>query len=227
VADLTPSRRTTLNLVSLTLVGKVLAIGKTLFIAALFGTSSHLDAFWVAYSLPLLLPNVLSLTITTAFVPRFVASLEGRTSPEVWRGANTLFTLILILIAAGGAAIFIWASPLIGLITGSICGATGIFVVPTAPYLTSLRMSTEELVQSIGISAFICPLALTIALAVHGRYSVGLAGSSFLALLPALAGMYIGIRIRRRLPAAVFMRWFFVGLIALGTYMFLRGAKLL
>jgi hypothetical protein len=49
VADLTPSRRTTLNLVSLTLVGKVLAIGKTLFIAALFGTSSHLDAFWVAY----------------------------------------------------------------------------------------------------------------------------------------------------------------------------------
>ncbi|HEY6892883.1 MAG TPA: hypothetical protein VI258_01850, partial [Rhodanobacteraceae bacterium] len=80
MADLTPSRRTTLNLVSLTLAGKVLAIGKTLFIAALFGTSSHLDAFWVAYSLPLLLPNVLSLTITTAFVPRFVASLQGRTS---------------------------------------------------------------------------------------------------------------------------------------------------
>ena len=61
MADLTPSRRTTLNLVTLNLAGKVLAIGKTLFIAALFGTSSHLDAFWVAYSLPLLLPNVLSL----------------------------------------------------------------------------------------------------------------------------------------------------------------------
>ncbi len=120
----------------------------------------------------------------------------------------------------------LWASPVIGLVTGSICGATGIFVVPTAPYLTSLRMNTEELVQSIGISAFVCPLALTIALAVHGRYSFGVAGASLLALLPALAGMYIGIRVRRRLPAAVFMRWFFAGLIALGGYMFLRSLKL-
>ena len=124
MADLTPSRRTTLNLVTLNLAGKVLAIGKTLFIAALFGTSSHLDAFWVAYSLPLLLPNVLSSTITTAFVPRFVASLEGRTSPEVWKGANTLFTSILILIAIGGAAIFFWASPLIGVLAPGLARAT-------------------------------------------------------------------------------------------------------
>lgn len=120
-----------------------------------------------------------------------------------------------------------WASPVIGLVTGSICGATGIFVVPTAPYLTSLRMNTEELVQSIGISAFVCPLALTIALAVHGRYSFGVAGASFLALAPALAGMYVGIRLRRRLTAAVFMKWFFAGLIALGGYMFMRSLKAL
>lgn len=119
-----------------------------------------------------------------------------------------------------------WASPLIGLTTGSILGATGIFVVPTAPYLTSLRMDTEEFVQSIGIMAFICPLALTTALAVHGRYSLGVAGASFLALLPAVAGMYVGIRLRRRLAAAVFMRWFFIGLVLLGAYMFLRSARL-
>lgn len=121
----------------------------------------------------------------------------------------------------------VWASPVIGLVTGSICGATGIFVVPTAPYLTSLRMNTEELVQSIGISAFVCPLALTIALATHGRYSFGVAGASFLALVPALAGMYVGMRLRRRLAAAVFMKWFFAGLIALGGYMFLRSVNAL
>lgn len=121
----------------------------------------------------------------------------------------------------------VWASPVTGLVTGSICGATGIFVVPSAPYLTSLRMDTEELVQSIGILAFTCPLALTIALAVHGRYSLGAAGASFLALAPALAGMYVGQRIRRNLPAATFMRWFFIGLVLLGSYMFLRSAKLL
>ena len=38
--------------------------------------------------------------------------------------------------------------------------------------------------------------------------------------------MYIGIRLRRRLAAAVFMRWFFAGLIALGGYMVLRSLRL-
>jgi len=121
----------------------------------------------------------------------------------------------------------VWASPLIGLTTGSILGATGIFVVPVAPYLTSLRMSTEELVQSIGISAFVCPLALTIALAVHGGYDFDVAGTSALALIPALAGMYVGIRLRQRLAAATFMRWFFIGLVLLGSYMFLRSLRIL
>src|SRR5438445_722449 len=41
-----------------------------------------------------------------------------------------------------------WLSPLIGLVTGSLSGATGVFVIPTVPYLTSLKMTSEELVQS-------------------------------------------------------------------------------
>jgi uncharacterized membrane protein YfcA len=120
-----------------------------------------------------------------------------------------------------------WLSPLVGLVTGMVSGATGVFVIPSLPYLTSLRMNAEELVQSIGIMAFTCPLALTAALLFHGRYGADVAGASFLALFPALAGMYVGQRIRRRLPAAVFMRWFFAALIVLGGYMFLRSAKLL
>ena len=119
-----------------------------------------------------------------------------------------------------------WASPVIGVATGAISGMTGVFIIPTAPYLASLRMSSEELVQAIGISAFVCPLALTLALTVHGRYSFALAGASFLALVPALTGMYLGQRIRRRLRAATFMRWFFVGLVLLGAYMFLRAVRL-
>jgi len=116
-----------------------------------------------------------------------------------------------------------WLSPLVGLVTGCISGATGVFVIPTAPYLTSLRMNSEELVQSIGINAFVCPLAIALALAVNGQYRAELAGTSFAALLPALAGMYVGMRLRRRLAAAVFMKWFFAGLIALGGYLALRN----
>ncbi len=117
-----------------------------------------------------------------------------------------------------------WLSPFIGLLTGMLCGATGVFVIPTAPYLTSLRLNTEELVQAIGINAFVCPLALGLALALHGRYPAAAAGASFAALAPALAGMWFGMRLRRRLRAEVFMRWFFAALVALGAYMVARSA---
>src|SRR2546421_422393 len=114
-----------------------------------------------------------------------------------------------------------WLGPLVGLVTGLLSGATGVFVIPNVPYLTSLRMDAEELVQSVGILAFMCPLAIGLALAVHGQYRVDMAGTSFLALVPALTGMWFGIRLRRRLRAEIFMKWFFAALIALGGYMVL------
>lgn len=100
--------RSALGLSLVGLASKGLAIGKTILIAALFGASASLDGFWVAYTLPTLLPALLSTVITVAFVPRFMASIEGRTGAEAWRGANTLFTLILalVLLATGLMAVF-------------------------------------------------------------------------------------------------------------------------
>ena len=118
-----------------------------------------------------------------------------------------------------------WLSPIVGLITGMLTGATGVFVIPAVPYLNSLRLEKEELIQSIGISAFVCPFALGLALAVNGQFQAAVAGTSFLALLPALAGMYVGQHVRVRLQPAVFRRWFFSGLIALGGYMVLRSVR--
>jgi hypothetical protein len=101
-----------------------------------------------------------------------------------------------------------------------------VFVIPAVPYLASLRLEPEELVQAIGISAFFSPLALGLALAAHGRYPAAAAGASFLAVVPALAGLYVGQRLRRGLPAATFMRWLFIGLVVLGGYTFVRNAGL-
>jgi uncharacterized membrane protein YfcA len=118
-----------------------------------------------------------------------------------------------------------WLSPVVGLITGMLTGATGVFVIPAVPYLNSLRLEKEELMQSIGISAFVCPVALGLALAVNGQLQPAVAMTSFLALLPALAGMYVGQYVRVRLQPAVFRRWFFSGLTALGGYMVLRSVR--
>jgi putative peptidoglycan lipid II flippase len=105
-------RRAALLIAGLSLAGKCLAIGKTLIIASLFGTSSTLDAFWVAYSLPLLLPGLITNTLTVAFVPRFVAGLDGRIGVQAWRGANTLFTLVLAISIVSSTAMYTF-SPVI------------------------------------------------------------------------------------------------------------------
>lgn len=113
MAAVMPQRRAVLTLSSLNFGSKLLAIGKTLLIATLFGTSGTLDAFWVAYSLPLTLPTLLTTVITVAFVPRFVKNLAGRTGPQAWRGANTLFTLAITLALVACATIFFWPDALV------------------------------------------------------------------------------------------------------------------
>jgi uncharacterized membrane protein YfcA len=78
-------------------------------------------------------------------------------------------------------------------------------------------------VQSVGINAFVCPLALAAALMVHGELRMEVAGSWVVALVFSVAGMYVGQIVRQRTAEQVFRRAFFIGLLALGTYMCLRG----
>jgi putative peptidoglycan lipid II flippase len=107
------SRGRALGVSTLNLASKGLAIAKTMLISALFGASASLDAFWVAYSLPTLLPAVLTTVITVAFVPRFMSSLEGRSGPEAWRGANTLFTLVMLVSVVAAALMSLYAPALV------------------------------------------------------------------------------------------------------------------
>ena len=118
-----------------------------------------------------------------------------------------------------------WLSPVIGLLTGGISGATGVFVIPAVPYIGSLRLDKEQLIQAIGIHAFINPLALGAALMARGQYPAGAALTGIVALLPAFAGMYAGQRVRLRLNPEVFRRWFFAGLIGLGGYMVVQALR--
>lgn len=114
-------------------------------------------------------------------------------------------------------------SPLVGLLTGVLSGATGVFVVPAVPYLGALGFTREELIQALGLSFTVSTVALGVALAWRGEYPLAVAGSSVAAIVPALAGMWLGQRARERLSAQVFRRWFFIALVALGAYMIARA----
>lgn len=111
-----------------------------------------------------------------------------------------------------------WLAPLIGVTTGLITGATGVFAIPAVPYLNALGLNKDELVQALGLSFTVSTLALSLALFLQGTLNMHAAGTSLIALLPALAGMLAGEWCRSRVSEIAFRRLFLVGLLLLGGY---------
>lgn len=116
-----------------------------------------------------------------------------------------------------------WLGPVVGAINGTITGLTGAAIVPGVFYLQSLGLDRNAFVKAIGILFSISGLALFVALYFRDRLSVDLGVTSVLACIPAFVGMSIGERVRRRLTEATFRRVFFIFLILLGVYVFVRS----
>ncbi|PZU07608.1 MAG: hypothetical protein DI606_16550 [Sphingobium sp.] len=116
-----------------------------------------------------------------------------------------------------------WLSPVIGLVTGLVTGATGIFVIPAVPYIQSLDLERDDLVQALGLSFTMSTIALAIGLFWHGAAPAGNILTSTLAVIPALLGMAIGQVIRTRISAEPFRRVFLIFLMILGLEMTLNG----
>lgn len=116
-----------------------------------------------------------------------------------------------------------WAGPLIGLATGLVTAATGVFVLPAVPYLQALGLERDRLVQALGLSFTVSTLALAAGLATGGGFGGNALGGSVLALMPALAGMALGGWLRSRVAATTFRRCFFGGLLLLGAHLLWQG----
>jgi len=116
-----------------------------------------------------------------------------------------------------------WAGPLVGVTTGLVTGATGVFVIPAVPYLGSLGLERDDLVQALGLSFTVSTFALAGGLMLHGTLPFAATGTSLLALVPALAGMALGGWLRARVRPETFRPCFFVGLLVLGGELVWRG----
>ena len=114
-------------------------------------------------------------------------------------------------------------SPVIGFATGVVNGATGVSVMPLVPYLTSIGLQREALIQSMGLVFMVAMLALAACLAWTGHFRIASAGASTLALLPVFVGMFAGQLVRVRLHADAYRKWFFIGLIGLGASSVIRA----
>jgi uncharacterized protein len=120
----------------------------------------------------------------------------------------------------------IWLSPMTGLFTGVVTGATGVLTIPAVPYLQALELEKEDLVQALGLSFTMSTVALAAGLASRGAFHIAAAGFSTLCIIPALAGMSFGNWIRGRINSETFRIVFFVGLLLLGVGLILRESAL-
>lgn len=200
--------------------------------AAMLVVPALVTNMWQAAAGPSLVPLLRRLWLMLAMIAvGTLMSIGLLTGGAPWLA---LIALGLVLAAYGGFGLAAprftlpraaerWWSPAIGWITGLVSGATGVFVVPSVPYLSAISITKDELVQSVAIVALVSSTVLGVGLALKGAYAFSTAWTSLLAVLPALAGMWLGQSIRNRLQPEVFRRWFFIGLIGLGLTMLVRA----
>ncbi len=111
-------------------------------------------------------------------------------------------------------------APVIGVASGFVAGLVGVPIIPLMPYLQGLDIKPSELVQTLGV--VLCATSFTLAgsLLFFGLLDGPRAIVSAAAVVPALAGMWVGQQIRLRLSVEQFRLAVLWALLLMGVYTF-------
>lgn len=171
---------------------------------------------------PLIVPLAASLYLTMWFV--------GQKGPN-W--AFLLLGAVLIVYGALGLLrirprvapdLVVPLSPVIGTVSGFVAGVVGVPIIPLMPFLQAQDLKPSETVQTLGIVLCATSLTLTFSLVSFGLLDGPRALFSAAAMVPAMAGMWLGQAIRNRLSVEQFRLAVFWALLATGVYTFASRA---
>ena len=167
---------------------------------------------------PLIVPLAVMLYLTMWTV--------GRKAPE-W--AFLVLAIVLVVYSALGlfrirlqihADLEKPLAPVIGVISGVVAGLVGVPVIPLMPYLQGLDIKPTELVQTLGVVLCATSVTLTVSLLRFGLLDGPHAIVSAIAVVPAIAGMWVGTRVRLRLSIEQFRLAILWALLLTGLYTF-------
>jgi len=114
-------------------------------------------------------------------------------------------------------------NPLIGITTGAINGATGSQIFPIMPYLLALNISKDMLIQTINMSFTISSVVMLMALFYMGAIDTSFTLKSSIGILPMLLGIYLGNKVRKRIPEENFKALAMALIIVLGILLLTRN----
>ena len=203
--------------------------------AALIVIPAFVTNVWQAWFGPSLMPLIKRLwpTLLASFLGTFVATWAGLglLTPEAAALARKALGCSLIIYGALGVSRFQlhvparlegWLGPAMGAANGAVATATGVFMFPVIPYIQSLGLDRDDLVQAQGISFTVSTAALMLVVIGNGTLNATNAGASFVAMAVTFAGMFLGQYIREFVKPDVFRVLFFTAMLVLGVVLTFR-----
>lgn len=162
---------------------------------------------------------------------------------SVWGGTELLFAadqriieVLLGLIVCGYVVINVirippalprvWEARLaipVGLLLGVLQGATGSLAAPLAAWWQVLGLKKDEFVQASGYVLFIIVVPWAVSLVAKGAVTWEVAAVSAGLLVPAGLGMFVGSRIRARVPEERYRNLILALLFCAGIGLFVKG----
>jgi uncharacterized membrane protein YfcA len=109
-----------------------------------------------------------------------------------------------------------------GFLNGVLTGLTGSQVMPLFPYMMSLELDPNRMVQAINLAVMIASTGLALGLIATGIMTIKLLGISAIAVVPALLGVEIGAKVRKRIPVSQFRVGVLLILLMMGILMIAR-----
>ena len=215
--------------VAIGLISLIMSPGEA---AALIVIPALITNIWQGWFGPSFVPLIRRLwpTLTASFIGTFVATALGLglLTPDAATLARKALGIALILYGLLGVSRLHlqvppraepWLGPTMGAANGAVSTATGVFMFPVIPYIQSLGLDRDDLVQAQGISFTVSTLALTVVLLGSGTLNATNATGSFVAMAVTFVGMFLGQYARKFMRAEVFRFLFFLGMVALGVHL--------
>src|SRR6476660_9390605 len=110
----------------------------------------------------------------------------------------------------------------VGVLNGFFTGLTGSQMMPLLPYMLALKLDPDRLVQANNVTVTLASTFMAAALFAAGLMTWPMFGLSVGAVIPALAGVQLGNRARRRIPVAAFRIIMLILLVAMGLMLAVR-----
>jgi uncharacterized membrane protein YfcA len=112
-----------------------------------------------------------------------------------------------------------WLGPVLGVANGAVSTATGVFMFPVIPYIQSLGLDRDDLIQAQGISFTVSSFAVMFVVLGNGTLNAGNTIASLIAMAVSFIGMFIGQHVRTLIRPDIFRILFFLGMLVLGVHL--------